>query len=211
MAKKVAKKVAKKAPKKAPKKSATSRQLSTLTTSREIIGCAHIMQNNQVPPLRDNVGDRYLSTTTRDILISRFTPQVDFPNTDLEFETMFAKDTNAISKDFQEIMFFLKDETNPNPQTDRWMAYDRIRIEQVVGNYFILQRKFFDGQFSTPKPADGFKFVTHRSIVTKLGRHEDGSLCILVCIVDADGNIINDHGNSGEPEGVGSKIPPDPE
>lgn len=206
------KKPVKKTPKKTPKKTTTSRQISNLTTSREILGCAHIMRNDEVPLLgRDNVGDRYLGTTKRDVFISRFTPQVDFINTDLEFETMFLKDTSAKSKDFQEIMFFLENETNPNPQTDGWKAYDKNIIEQVVGNYFILQRKFFDGNFVDPKPADGFRAIIHRFIVTKLGRHEDGSLCILICIADADGKIINDHGHGGDPSGVGTKIPPDPE
>jgi hypothetical protein len=191
-----------------PKTPTTSAKVANYAGT-EVVGCAHIMRNDKVPPLdKDKFGDRYLGTATRDAFISRFTPQVGFSNTDLEFVAMFEKDKNALSRDFQEIMFYLKDEKTPNKTTDGWMAYDKTKIETTAGTYFILQRKFFDGKFTDVFPADGFRFVNHRSIITKLGRHKDGSLCILVCIADVDGKIIDDHGAGGEPAGVGTKIPP---
>ncbi|MBL7818940.1 MAG: hypothetical protein JNL70_28325 [Saprospiraceae bacterium] len=183
---------------------------------KEITGCVHIVENGKVPPKGvDRGGDKYIDTSDRDTFKGRFQPQNDiFINTDAEFDALFDKHTIIKDKNNQEIMFYVKDENNLNPKssggTDGWMAYDANFIQNNEGYFFVLQRKFYDGRFPDTYPADGFKKVLHKDIITHLGRHNDSSLCILVSIRDVDGNIINDDGVGGDPPGVGTKVPPPP-
>jgi hypothetical protein len=200
---------------------------NTLTANAlgtEITGCAHIVEKGKVPPDgtksvgNDRVGDQYFDTDERNKFIKNYKlpqpPPNDFVNTDTEFEAWFEKDTAVNIRNNQEIMFYLADENKPNPNvkdgsgTDGWMPYDATFINDNAGLFFILQRKFYDGRFSDPYPSDGFKKRTHKDIITHLGRHNDGTMCILVSMRDAAGIIIDTDGQAGEPEGVGTKIPP---
>jgi hypothetical protein len=202
--------------KKVVKPKSVAKFLTKIVSSlgNEITGCVHIVENGKVPPKgKDRVGDKYMDTADRDTLTGRYQPQTDdFVNTDAEFETMFARHPSEIQNN-QEIMFFLKDENNPNPiskgGTDGWMVYDSLFIRDNEGSFFILQRKFYDGQFKKTDPADGFKKVLHHDIITHLGRHSDKSVCILISIRDINGKIIDKDGMGGEPPGVGTKIPED--
>lgn len=183
---------------------------------KEITGCVHIVANGKVPHKGiDRGGDKYMDTSDRNTLKGRFKSQKDiFINTDDEFDALFAQDTGVKEQNNQEIMFYLKDENDPNPKsnggTDGWMAYDPNFIQKNEGYFFVMQRKYYDGVFLDKYPSDGFKKVLHKDIVTHLGRHNDSSLCILINIRDANGKIIDDDGVGGEPPGVGTKIPPPP-
>jgi hypothetical protein len=104
-------------------------------------------------------------------------------------------------------MFYLADPEKPNKNTDGWRKYDANAIETTAGLYYILQRKFFDGTFPRrPYPSDGFDLIAYATIVTRIGRQKDGNVCILICVADRDGKII-DNPLTGEPAGVGTKIP----
>ena len=204
----------------AKKKSSKRFMLTAASLGTEITGCAHIVEKGKVPPDgtksvgNDRIGDQYFDTDERNTFINRYGPQPDFVNTDAEFDAWFDQDNVAHIKNNQEIMFYLKDPNKPNPNvkdgtgTDGWMPYDSVFIQNNAGDFFILQRKFYDGRFTDKYPANGFKQRNHFDIITKLGRHNDGSLCILVSIRDVNGIIIDTDGQGGDPAGVGTKIPP---
>ncbi len=194
----------------------TKQNIVAAAAGQEVLGCAHIVGIGFLPPngKTDDFGDSYIDTAKRESLIQKYwngQPEVKFENNATEFETWFNADTKITKKDNKEIMFYLADDKNPNPQTDGWRKYDAQEIQNKAGVYFILQRKFFDGQFPRrPYPSDGFNFINYAKIITKIGEQKDGKTCILICIADNTGKII-DTPYGGEPDGIGAKVPPNPE
>ncbi len=208
-------------------KSALVAAASSSPLGNEITGCAHIVQKGKVPEGGlDPDGDKYLDTSDRDILITRYKATNGFDNTATntpfvnqkgDFENLFVMHIDKMTRlpiapqEYQEIMFYLADKNNPVPMSnggkDGWMAYDPTFIQNTKGDFFVLRRKFYDAKIGTPYPRDGFSFTDHDDIITQLGRHSDGSISILIG-VRKGGQIVND-GQGGEPPGVGTKIPED--
>jgi hypothetical protein len=194
-----------------------AKQVKLFTTQgQEVLGCAHIVGVGMLPPngKTDDFGDSYIDTVKRETFVQAYwqgKAEVEFSNTSKDFDTWFDADTKNARADNKEIMFYLADPSAPNPQTDGWRKYDAKDIQTNQGLYFILQRKFFDGNFPRrPYPSDGFDFIAYSSIATRIGKQKDGRVCILICIKDNLGNII-DRPIGGDPDGVGVKVPPDPE